>query len=49
MKINNANTVKDHWHAAKSSTRKLMFGVLSRMYFRVALWLMKIMKRINIT
>ena len=38
MKINNANTVKDHWHAAKSSTRrKLMFGVLSRMYFRVAL------------
>lgn len=37
MKINGVSTVTDHWMHKQGTRRGLMFGVLSRCYFRVAL------------
>lgn len=37
MKINGVSTTRDHWLHSSGVRRGLMFGVLSRMYFRVAL------------
>ena len=37
MTINSSTTVKDHWTHDKGKRRGLMFGVLSRCYFRVEL------------
>lgn len=37
MKINGVSTVTDHWMHKPGTRRGLMFGVLSRCYFRVAL------------
>lgn len=37
MNVNGKTTILDHWTHAKGNRRGLMFGVLSRMYFRVAL------------
>lgn len=37
MSIKNEKTVLDHWTFERGGRRGIMFGVLSRMYFRVAL------------
>lgn len=37
MRINNKSTIHDHWMHGQGVRRGLMFGVLSRCYFRVAL------------
>ncbi len=37
MKINSKSTINDHWLHGPGIRRGLMFGVLSRCYFRVAL------------
>ena len=37
MQIKNKSTILDHWMFKQGKRRGLMFGVLSRMYFRVAL------------
>lgn len=37
MKIRSESTIKDHWMHDPGTRRGLMFGVLSRCYFRVAL------------
>ena len=37
MKVRGESTIRDHWLHAGGNRRGLMFGVLSRMYFRVAL------------
>ncbi len=37
MKINGPSTVADHWMHKQGTRRGLMFGVLSRCYYRVAL------------
>lgn len=37
MKINGKSTITDHWMHKQGTRRGLMFGVLSRCYFRVAL------------
>ena len=37
MKIKGASTIKDHWTFEQGVRRGLMFGVLSRCFYRVAL------------
>lgn len=37
MKVNGVSTITDHWMHNPGTRRGLMFGVLSRCYFRVAL------------
>lgn len=37
MKINGVSTITDHWMHKQGTRRGLMFGVLSRCFFRVAL------------
>lgn len=37
MKIRGESTIKDHWMHTQGIRRGLMFGVLSRCYFRVSL------------
>ena len=37
MKVRGKSTIKDHWTFADGTRRGIMFGILSRMYFRVAL------------
>lgn len=37
MKVNGVSTITDHWMHKQGTRRGLMFGVLSRCYFRVAL------------